>query len=148
VLVTLFFIEMKVADPSGSKKKGKCLKKNPIIVEKDLETGDSESGVEPDDKIFTVYASEEEESDKDESEKEKSERRVRKKNKKKKTQNGHEGQVVAVRNFGWSHKVERVISVLKYLIVLLLVSLINIIILDIEQSWKAQRGPKSPCYPR
>lgn len=69
---------MKVADPSGSKKKGKCLKKNPIIVEKDLETGDSESGVEPDAKIFTVYASEEEESDKDESEKEKSERRIRK----------------------------------------------------------------------
>jgi hypothetical protein len=50
---------MKVADPSGSKKKGKCLKKNPIFVEKDLENGDYESGVEPDHKIFTVYASEE-----------------------------------------------------------------------------------------
>ncbi len=35
------------------------LKKNPIFVEKDLENGDSESGVEPDHKIFTVYASEE-----------------------------------------------------------------------------------------
>ena len=40
-------------------RKGKCLKKNPIFVEKDLENGDSESGVEPDHKIFTVYASEE-----------------------------------------------------------------------------------------
>jgi len=57
--VTLFFIEMKVSDPSGSKKKGKCLKKNPIFVEKEVENGDSESGVEPDHKIFTVYASEE-----------------------------------------------------------------------------------------
>jgi hypothetical protein len=42
-----------------------------------LETGDSESGVEPDDTIFTVYASKEEDWDKEESEK-----KVRKKNKK------------------------------------------------------------------
>ena len=77
MLVILFFIEMKVADPSGSKKKGKSIKTNPIIVEKDLETGDSEIGVEPDDTIFTVYASKEEDWDKEESKK-----NVRKKNKK------------------------------------------------------------------
>lgn len=95
---------MKDSGLSGIKSKWKSRKKNPVIVEKDLETGDSLTGNEKDDQfskiknsrkeqIFSVDVSslEDESCDVD--------------------PNNPPDWTVAVRNCGWGTKVERVISV-------------------------------------